>query len=181
MAVSALPEYRSRGRPKVDRELRDLIRRMCEENPLWGAPRIHGELLKLGFIVAQSTVSKYMLRGRRPPSQGWKTFLRNHADGIAAVDFLVVPTLTFERLFAFFYSASVAETSCRSVSRPTPQRNGWPDRSPMPFHGTAPRPFSSAIMTVHMARFSSGGFAQWASVIDLLLLDHPGRTVTLSG
>ena len=67
------------GRPKVDRELRDLIRRMCEENPLWGAPRIHGELLKLGFTIAQSTVSKYMLRGRRSPSQGWKTFLRNHA------------------------------------------------------------------------------------------------------
>ena len=89
------------GRPKIGQELRDLIRRMCEENPLWGAPRIHGELLKLGFDVAQSTVSKYMLRGRRPPSQGWKTFLRNHADGIAAVDFLVVPTLTFERLFAF--------------------------------------------------------------------------------
>jgi transposase InsO family protein len=77
------------------------VRRMREENPLWGAPRIHGELLKLGFTVAQSTVSKYMLRGRRPPSQGWKTFLRNHADGIAAVDFLVVPTLTFESLFAF--------------------------------------------------------------------------------
>ena len=89
------------GRPKVDQELRDLIRRMSEENPLWGAPRIHGELLKLGFDVAQSTVSKYMLRGRRPPSQGWKTFLRNHADGIAAIDFLVVPTLTFECLFAF--------------------------------------------------------------------------------
>ena len=88
------------GRPKVDSELRDLIRRMCQENPLWGAPRIHGELLKLGFTVAQSTVSKYMLRGRRPSSQGWKTFLRNHSDGIAAVDFLVVPTLTFERLFA---------------------------------------------------------------------------------
>ena len=89
------------GRPQVDRELRALIRRMCEENPLWGAPRIHGELLKLGFTVAQSTVSKYMLRGRSPPSLGWKTFLRNHADGIAAVDFLVVPTLMFERLFAF--------------------------------------------------------------------------------
>ena len=89
------------GRPKVDRELRELIRRMCDENPLWGAPRIHGELLKLGFNVAQSTVSKYMLHGRRPPSQVWKTFVSNHADGIAAVDFLVVPTLTFERLFAF--------------------------------------------------------------------------------
>jgi transposase InsO family protein len=74
---------------------------MCEENPLWGAPRIHGELLKLGLTVAQSTVSKYMLRGRRPHSQGWKMFLRNQANGIAAVNFLVVPTLTFERLFAF--------------------------------------------------------------------------------
>jgi transposase InsO family protein len=89
------------GRPKVNRELLDLIHCMCNENPLWGAPRIHGELLKLGFAVGQSTVSKYMLRGRRPPSQGWKTFLRNQADGIAAVDFLVVLTLTFERLFAF--------------------------------------------------------------------------------
>ena len=89
------------GRPKVDRGLRDLIRRMSRENPLWGAPRIHGELLMLGFEVAQSTVSKYMVRGQRPPSQSWKTFLQNHAEGIAAIDMCVVPTLTFERLFAF--------------------------------------------------------------------------------
>jgi transposase InsO family protein len=89
------------GRPKVDRELRDLIRRMAGENPLWGAPRIHGELLMLGFEIAQSTVSKYMMRGRRPPAQSWKTFLENHAEAIAAVDMFVVPTLTFERLFAF--------------------------------------------------------------------------------
>jgi transposase InsO family protein len=71
------------------------------ENPLWGAPRIHGELLMLGFKVAQSTVSKYMVRGRRPPSQTWRTFLQNHAEAIAAIDMCVVPTLTFERLFAF--------------------------------------------------------------------------------
>ena len=89
------------GRPKIDRGLRDLIRRMCRENPLWGAPRIHGELLMLGFEVAQSTVSKYMVRGRTPPSQTWKTFLRNHAEAIAAIDMCVVPTVTFERLFAF--------------------------------------------------------------------------------
>ena len=89
------------GRPKVDCELRDLIRRMSRENPLWGAPRIHGELLMLGFEVAQSTVSKYMARGRRPPSQSWKTFLQNHAEAIAAIDMCVVPTLTFDRLFAF--------------------------------------------------------------------------------
>src|SRR6516164_10025301 len=89
------------GRPRVMRELRDLIRRMSEENPLWGAPRIHGELLKLGFKVAESTVSKYMIRRRGPPSQTWRTFLRNHAETIAAIDLCVVPTLTFECLFAF--------------------------------------------------------------------------------
>jgi transposase InsO family protein len=81
--------------------LRGLIRRMSGENPLWGAPRIHGELLKLGFKIAESTVSKYMIRRRGPPSQTWRTFLRSHAEAIAAIDLCVVPTLTFERLFAF--------------------------------------------------------------------------------
>src|ERR1700739_4361475 len=88
------------GRPKVDREVRELIRRISRDNPLWGAPRIHGELLMLGFEVAQSTVSKYVGRGRKPPSRSWRTFLRNHAEAIAAIDLCVVPTLTFERLFA---------------------------------------------------------------------------------
>src|SRR5215470_2701323 len=88
------------GRPKIGRELRDLIRRMSKENPNWGASRIHGELLMLGFEVAQSTVSKYIVRGGSP-SQSWKTFFRNHAQAIAAVDLCVVPTMTFERLFAF--------------------------------------------------------------------------------
>jgi transposase InsO family protein len=89
------------GRPRIDRGLRDLIRQMSRENPLWGASRIHGELLMLGFEVTQSTVSKYMMRPSKPPSQTWKTFLRNHAEAIAAIDMCVVPTLTFERLFAF--------------------------------------------------------------------------------
>jgi transposase InsO family protein len=89
------------GRPKIDCELRDLIRQMSRDNPLWGAPRIHGELLKLGFDVAESTVSKYMIKDRGPPSQTWRTFLRNHADAIAAVDLCLVPTVTFECLFAF--------------------------------------------------------------------------------
>ena len=89
------------GRPRIERELRDLIRRMSKENPLWGAPRIHGELLKLGFEVAESTVSKYIIRRRGTPSQNWRTFLDNHADAIAAIDFCVVPTATFDRLFAF--------------------------------------------------------------------------------
>ncbi len=89
------------GRPNIDRDLRDLIRRMSRENPLWGAPRIHGELLMLGFEMAQSTVSKYMSRSGKPPSQSWQTFLRIHAEAIAAIDMCVVPTVTFERLFAF--------------------------------------------------------------------------------
>jgi transposase InsO family protein len=89
------------GRPKIDRGLRELIERISNENPLWGASRIHGELLMLGFEVAQSTVSKYMSRGGRPPSQSWKTFLRNHADAIAAVDLCVVRTLAFDLLFVF--------------------------------------------------------------------------------
>ena len=78
------------GRPRITRELRDLIRRMNAENPLWRAPRIHRELLKLGFEVAASTVSKYMIRRRGPPSQSWRTFLRNHAEAIAAIDLCVV-------------------------------------------------------------------------------------------
>jgi hypothetical protein len=88
------------GRPQIDTELRALIRRMCVENPLWGAPRIHGELLKLGFEIAQSTVAKYMVKQQGPPSQGWRTFLRNHAPDIAAMDLFVVPTLSFDLLYA---------------------------------------------------------------------------------
>jgi transposase InsO family protein len=88
------------GRPRIDGELRDLIRQMSMANPLWGAPRIHGELLMLGIEIAQSTVAKYMVpRSRRPPSQSWKTFLRNHAAGIAAIDLFVVPTAFFKLLY----------------------------------------------------------------------------------
>ena len=87
------------GRPKVPIELRNLSRRMSLENQLWGAPRIHGELLKLGFEVAQSTVAKYIVRHRPGFSQTWKAFLSNHATGIAAMDFLVVPTIGFRLLF----------------------------------------------------------------------------------
>jgi len=91
---------RSRGgRPRVRRDIRDLIHEISLANPLWGAPRIHGELLKLGFDVAQTTVAKYMVRHRRPPSQGWKTFLRNHADGITSIDLVIVPTIRFRLLY----------------------------------------------------------------------------------
>jgi transposase InsO family protein len=74
---------------------------MSIENPLWGAPRVHGELLKLGFEIAQSSVAKYMVKRRVPPSQGWRTFLRNHAPDVAAMDLFVVPAIDFELLYAF--------------------------------------------------------------------------------
>src|SRR6202045_3017947 len=89
------------GRRQIHTELRALIRRMSMENPLWGAPRIHDELLKLGFEVAQSSVAKYMVKRRGPPSQGWRIFLRNHPPDIAAMDLFVVPTIGFDLLYSF--------------------------------------------------------------------------------
>src|SRR4030088_2133911 len=88
------------GRPRIEIELRALIRQISTENQLWGAPRIHGELLKLGFSVAQSTVAKYMIKRCGPPSQGWGTFLHNHAPDVGAVDMFVVPTIGFQLLYA---------------------------------------------------------------------------------
>src|SRR5467141_2718093 len=104
MGFTAYWRWKSRprgGRPRIGKEVRDLIRRMSFENPLWGATKIHGELLKRGIDVAQSTVSIYMVPRQDRPLQTWKTFLRNHMEGIASIDLFVVPTITFEQLFAF--------------------------------------------------------------------------------
>ena len=104
MGFAAYWRWKSRplgGRPRVGKEVRDLIRRMSFENSLWGATKIHGELLKLGIAVAQSTVSVYMVPRRDRPLQTWKTFLRNHMEGIASIDLFVVPTIAFQQLFAF--------------------------------------------------------------------------------
>jgi transposase InsO family protein len=89
------------GRPPGDGEIRALVRRMAEANPLWGAPRIHDEFLKLGFQISQSTVSRWMPRRRKPPSQTWRTFLANHLRDLVAIDFFTVPTVTFRILFGF--------------------------------------------------------------------------------
>jgi len=89
------------GRPKVDQEIRDLIRRMCQENSTWGAPRIQSELALLGHDVAESTVAKYMIRQPKPPSQTWRTFLANHVGQIAAIDFFTVSTIGFRVLYVF--------------------------------------------------------------------------------
>ena len=90
---------RRTGRPGVPPDVRALIRELSTANPLWGAPRIHGELQKLGISVSHSTVAKYMRRHPRPPSQTWRTFVTNHANQIMATDLFVVPTVTFRLLF----------------------------------------------------------------------------------
>jgi hypothetical protein len=104
MGFAAYWRWKSRspgGRPRIAQEVRALIRRMSLESPFWGATKIHGELLKLGIQVAQSTVSIYMVPRRDRPLQTWKTFVRNHIEGIASIDLFVVPTIAFQQLFAF--------------------------------------------------------------------------------
>jgi len=93
------------GRPAVVKDVRDLIRRISQANPLWGAPRVHGELLKLGINLSQPTVAKYMVRHRKPPSQTWRTFLTNHVHDLVSMDFFTVPTATFRVLFVFIVLA----------------------------------------------------------------------------
>ena len=92
---------RGPGRPGVAPEIRELIRNMCRANPLWGAPRVHGELVKLGISISQAAVSKYIVRHRKPPSQTWRSFLDNHVKDLVSVDFFTLPTATFRVLFVF--------------------------------------------------------------------------------
>ena len=130
--------WRSRsrgGRPKTPPDVRHLIRDISVANPLWGAPRIHGELLKLGIDVGQTTVAKYMAPGRRPPSQGWKTFLRNHADGIVSMDLFVVPTISFQLLYGLLilrhgrreilWLGATTHPSAEWISRQLTEAYGW--------------------------------------------------------
>jgi Integrase core domain len=127
------------GRPGVSADIRKLIREMSIANPLWGAPRLHGELLKLGIDIGQTSVAKYMVRTRRPPSQGWKTFLRNHADGIAAMDLFVVPTVSFRLLYGLLimghsrrqilWLGVTAHPTAEWIANQITQACGW-DRAP---------------------------------------------------
>ena len=93
------------GRPPVSKEIRQLIRKMSRENPLWGAPRIHGELLKLGIDIGETSVDKYIVRSRKPPSQNWRTFLENHVKTTVSIDFFTVPTIRFQVLYVFLVLA----------------------------------------------------------------------------
>jgi putative transposase len=120
--------WRSRtGRPSVERETRDLIRQMSRANPLWGAPRIHGELLKLGIEISQATVAKYMVRRRGTPSPTWRSFLRNQAAGIAAIDMFVVASASFRLLYVMIILAHDRRRIVRFEVTPNPTA-GWLSR-----------------------------------------------------
>ncbi len=164
------------GRPRLSAEVRQLIREMSIANPLWGAPRIYGELLKLGIDVGQTTVAKYMAKRRRPPSQGWKTFLRNHADGVASMDMFVVPTVSFRLL----YGLLILRHSRRELlwvgvtAHPSPQ---WIAQQLTEKR----RDISFAIAMPPTVRFSSGALERWAFETARSQRARPGRTVMRSG
>src|SRR6202140_4876074 len=134
------------GRPRIPLEIRKLIRNMSLANPLWGAPRIHGELLKLGIDVGQTSVAKYMAQRRGGPSQGWRTFLCNHADGIACMDLFVVPTLSFRLLYGLLilrhrrrqimWLGVTANPTAEWIARQVTEALGW---GAAPDHGVRDR------------------------------------------
>ena len=131
---------RCAGRPIVSRAIRDLIRKMSWANPIWGAPRIHGELLKLGIEVSETTVAKYRVRHRKPPSQTWRTFLKNHAQQLVSVDFFVVPTLNLQLLFVFVLLEHPRRrvVHCNVTAHPTAEWTAQQMREAFPW-ATAPR------------------------------------------
>ena len=131
---------RGPGRPKVSPEVRALVRKMSLSNPGWGAPRIHGELLKLGIDIGATSVGKYMIRRRKPPSQAWRTFLENHLRRLVAVDFFVVPTLTFQILFVFVVLAHDRRRILHfnATAHPTAEWTAHEIREAFPWE-TAPR------------------------------------------
>jgi Homeodomain-like domain len=169
------------GRPPIDSEVRALIRRMSGENPLWGAPRVHGELLMLGIEVAESTVGRYMVRGRRPPSQGWKTFLRNHAAGIASLDLFVVRTISFELLYGLVILRHARRrlVSISVTNNPTAEWIAGQVTDAFPWDEAPP----------HLIRDRDGAFGQhtpaafvqWRSEITLPHRARRGRTAMSSG
>jgi hypothetical protein len=168
------------SRPRIESEIRALIRRMSRENPMWGAPRIHGELLMLGIEVAESTVGRYMVRGRRPPSQGWKTFLRNHAAGIASLDPFVVRTISFKLLYGLVI-LSHAGRRLVTISATTNPTAEW-------IAGQVTDAFPWDEAPSHLIRDRDGVFGQptpiasgqWGSVIIRPRRAHRGRTGTSS-
>src|SRR5215510_9773239 len=124
-----LSQRKGPGRPQVCAELRKLVRTMAAANVTWGAPRLHGELLKLGFEISERTVSRLMPKQRKGPSQTWKTFLTNHVSQLVSIDFFTVPTLQLRVLFVFVVLAHGVGACCISTSSNILPPNGPRSRS----------------------------------------------------
>jgi len=135
------------GRPPVNVEIKALVTRMAAANPLWGAPRIHGEILKLGIDVAERTVSRLIPKRPSPPSQTWRTFLTNHVRDLVSIDFFTVPTARWRVLFVLVVLAHTAGASSTSTSPSIPPPPGRPSRSWTPSRKRPRRPISSVIAT----------------------------------
>jgi len=123
------------GRPPVPKDVRELIRKMSRDNPLWGAPRIHGELLKLGIDIGETSVGKYIVRRRKPPSQTWRTFLENHVKTMVSIDFFTVPTIRFQVLYVFLVLAHDRRriVHFNVTAHPTAEWTGQQLREAFPF------------------------------------------------
>jgi hypothetical protein len=169
------------GQPQIETELRVLIRRMSVGNPLWGAPRIHGELLKLGFEVAQSSVAKYMVKRRGAPSQGWRTFLHNHASDIAAMDLFIVPTVGFDLLYGLVIVRLDRRELVWINVTPHPTAEWVARQITEAFPWNEAPATSSAIATESMAASSRADCAPWASGTSLPHQPRLGRTALPSG
>jgi hypothetical protein len=167
------------GRPRIETDLRALIRRMSIENPLWGAPRIHGELLKLGIEVAQSSVAKYMSKRRGPPSQGWRTFLRSHAPEIAAMDLFIAPTISFQLLYALVI-VRLDRRDLVWINVTTNPTAEWIARQ-MRSLGMTLRTTSFVIEMASTAMSSHADCAPWVSGTSPSPQAHLGRMVLLNG
>jgi putative transposase len=169
------------GRPSVSGEVRDLIRRMSLANPRWGAPRIHGELLKLGIQVSQATVAKYMVRHRNPPSQTWRTFLKNHMQTLVSADFFVVPTITFRLLFVFVILSHDRRRAIHFAVTTNPRQNGLPGSFLRLSLGTARLAICCAIVMASMER----SFAKRQLGLEFAKFsprhNHPGRIPMWNG
>ncbi|HMH59899.1 MAG TPA: helix-turn-helix domain-containing protein [Bradyrhizobium sp.] len=169
------------GRPRASAEVRKLIREMSIANPLWGAPRIHGELLKLGIDVGQTTVAKYMAKTRRPPSQGWKTFLCNHASAVASMDLFVVPTVSFRLLYGLvILRHSRRELLWLGVTA-HPNAEWIAQQLTEAMAGRERRDISSAIAIASMGKPSFGVWEPWVFETDRSRRARHGRTDTRSG
>src|SRR6516162_8342981 len=169
------------GRPRIAKEVRDLIRRMSLENPVWGATKIHGELLKLGIQLAQSTVSIYMVPRPDRPLQTWKTFVRNHMEGIASIDLFVVPTIAFQQLFAFLVVGHERRHLLWFGVTQNPTAEWLAVKSLKHSRGTAHRNISSATMTGHLASRSRLACERWESGTGLPRSARPDKMAMLNG